>query len=362
LIFQEPKIWRPGSFTKNFRWGNRKSDGFIALHETINIGFNGEIQAVRRDEFRRRVRSFGRIDLIPVNFFLMNKIIEGESWLLPDELVFNAILFPHNSDFDNLAFSVFCMSYVGHYKGAKAGQDFPSLWSKHYISDQVAKNNWSLDQVTANDIERFLKNSNNYKAKTSRKVATNLNYIIQLFDHKTYISDRLSRWWANALFACLDRISLFDANAADSLNISLTNLAKINFIGISGKTSIEKKLAIPHLIKLYHQCGGINRYDEDFVNSLDVEFEQSNSSNPIVAIHPKNVANKKTMPRYCANLAKLAGFHVINADFLSEFDERTFNIENVNKAIQYLVQQGLTPNVDPEEFMKLLRGRNDSNN
>lgn len=94
------EIWRPGSFTKNFSWGNNQ--GLRALYENIRIGFDNTLQAVPREEYRRRVASAGRPDFIPVNFFLFNKVKDGTDYLIVDELVFQALNSKHSRRFDKL--------------------------------------------------------------------------------------------------------------------------------------------------------------------------------------------------------------------------------------------------------------------
>src|SRR5690242_19831776 len=100
--------WRPGSFTKNFSWGSAK--GLRELHSVIQTGFGNKLEDVPRAEFRARVRKTGRPDYIPINFFLFNKIKNDQSYLVADELVFQAINFPHSARFDHLALFAFLLS------------------------------------------------------------------------------------------------------------------------------------------------------------------------------------------------------------------------------------------------------------
>ena len=61
------EVWKPGSFTKNFSWGERDA-GLLQLHESIRIGFDHTLKDLPRAEFRRRIRRTGRVDYIPANF------------------------------------------------------------------------------------------------------------------------------------------------------------------------------------------------------------------------------------------------------------------------------------------------------
>ena len=127
--------WRPGSFTKNFSWGS--GQGLRELYDVIRIGFDEKLQDVRRDTFRSRVAKSGRPDYIPINFFLLNSIVDGEDYLLVDELVFQALSFEHSARFDHLALFSFVLSMVGRWKGARPYQEHPALWAKHYVSEPI---------------------------------------------------------------------------------------------------------------------------------------------------------------------------------------------------------------------------------
>ncbi|HEY6630104.1 MAG TPA: hypothetical protein VIZ90_01500, partial [Rhizobiaceae bacterium] len=127
--------WRPGSFTKNFSWGER-SLGLRHLHEAIRVGFANEIKDTSRNVFRQRLESLRRPDFIPINFFLFNKVIQGLDTIVVDELVYQALTFPHSSRFDKLAIFAFNFSMAGSWKGSKPYQSRPALWAHHYISDR----------------------------------------------------------------------------------------------------------------------------------------------------------------------------------------------------------------------------------
>ena len=122
--------WRPGSFTKNFSWGP-PSGGLRQLHESIRVGFDGELKDVPRKIFRNRLTTSGRIDYIPANFFLYNKVVDGVDYIIVDELVFQALEVDHSRRFDRLALTAFNLSNVGRWQGAASYQKYPALWA-HY--------------------------------------------------------------------------------------------------------------------------------------------------------------------------------------------------------------------------------------
>jgi hypothetical protein len=361
----EPGEWRPGSFTKNFSWGP-KSDGLKQLHEIIRLGFAGKMENVRRAVFRRRVEQAGRPDYIPINFFLFNKIIDGQDYIAADELVFQALSFPHSPGFDELALFVFNYSYVGKWKGADAHQSRPALWAHHYITDRVAGDlNWNLSRVDADDIEDFVQSDRRYHAKTARKLATNLNYLYQIGGLSEFKNDQVQRWWVDALFLALDRI--IDDRVSRGLSTSpkqwATYLDRTNFHFVSGKRSVEKDLATRHLLNLYEACGARERFSETEVRERqklllpDIQWF-ANQEEPIAAIHPSNSKIVKTIPRACAMLARYAaGFIDLDLDQLENLNLEDFVRAQTKKALTSLRDRGITPKMSVEELMKLTRGK-----
>ncbi|MEQ1883016.1 MAG: hypothetical protein ABL878_18845, partial [Burkholderiales bacterium] len=198
--------WRPGSFTKNFSWGSPEY-GLRVLHEMIRVGFNGNLEDVPRSQFRDRVQGSDRPDYIALNFFLFNKSVGGVDHIIADELVFQALTSEHSPRFDKLALFAFNFSYVGHWKGAAPYQRRPALWAFHYVADKVRKAySWDTSRVTADDIEFFIKNDPRYTGATTRKLATNLKYLYSIGRLSEFASQKVERWWVDALFLALDRI------------------------------------------------------------------------------------------------------------------------------------------------------------
>ena len=151
--------WRPGSFTKNFSWGDSR-EGLRQLHQIIRSGFNDTMEDVPRALFRERVAQIQRPDYIAINFFLFNKVHQGEDYIIADELVFQALNFPHSADFDKLGLFAFNFSLVGKWKGASSFQSRPALWAQHYVADRVAQEfNWNTHRVSADDIQAFVRST-----------------------------------------------------------------------------------------------------------------------------------------------------------------------------------------------------------
>ena len=66
----------PGSFTKNYGW-NQSPPGLHKLYANIRRGFAGHPWPVSRKDFRER-HGPGP-ELVAVNFFLHNTVVDGEN-------------------------------------------------------------------------------------------------------------------------------------------------------------------------------------------------------------------------------------------------------------------------------------------
>jgi len=364
-VATNPQEWRPGSFTKNFSWGE-KANGLLQLHESIRLGFAEDVRDVPRDQFRRRVLDSGRPDYIPINFFLFNKSVNGEDYLVADELVFQAVTSEHSPRFDKLALFAFNFSFVGKWSGATSYQRRPALWAYHYIKDRVAAQlHWNTGAVSADDIEGFVARDPRYTARTARKLSTNLNYLYLIGRLSEFAEQRVERWWVDALFLALDR--LIEDRRLDGLETPEAQygalLSDSGFQTISGRRSLEKDLATRHLLTLYIECGGRDRFSDDHVRERtalklpDLEWFVANDFRPKGAVHPTNPGILKSIPRACAMLARYAGFDVIDAEELAAFDPEEYIHRQTKRALERLRDQNVTPTMSAEELMKITRDK-----
>ena len=354
--------WHPGSFTKNFSWGI--DHGLRELYDIIRTGFDGRLSDVPRDVFRSRVERSGRPDLIPINFFLLNGPIEGQDHLLVDELVFQALEFEHSERFDHLSLFAFIYSMVGTWKGAKLYQQTPALWAHRYVADRVAGDfNWDTSRVSADDIEAFMKKDSRYVGKTTRKLSTNLNFLFQAGGLGRLASNRVDRWWVDAMYLALDRITETRRMAGRATKESRYDsyLAASGFHAVSGPRSVEKDLAQRHIISLFLACGGRARFDRESVIELtrttlpEIERWIANNPSPIAAVHLSNPRIIKTIPRPCAMLAKSLGFEPVEIEDLVELDIEDLVRGKLENALAKLHQRGIAPTISAEDLMKLMR-------
>jgi hypothetical protein len=356
--------WRPGSFTKNFSWGSER--GFVQLYESIRIGFDLKLEDVTREAFRRRLKGRNRPDYIPINFFLFNRPRNGVDYIMVDELVFQAITANHTQRFDKLALFAFNYSYAGVFEGARPSQRRPALWATAYVKERLAQQfDWDAKRVNADDIEAFLLSEPRYVAQTARKVATNLAHLYRIGRIGDLRSDRIDRWWVDALFLALDR--LIEDQRLNGVSLPETEYAdflrRSDFTTVSGKGSTEKELAIKHLVRLYIACGGRDRFSDEAVEARtkilveDIEsWVRPNDPDPKGAIHPTNIRILKSIPAACAMLAIYAGFEVISSMMMEQFDAEEFIRDHTREALERLKREGIEPTMTAEEVLKLTRG------
>jgi hypothetical protein len=355
-------VWRPGSFTKNFSWGT--NDGLKALYDHIRVGFDNQIVDVPRELYRKRVKSINRPDFIPLNFFLFNQKKGGVDHIIVDELVFQALSSDHSALFDKLALFAFNFSHAGTWSKAAEYQRFPSLWATHYIVDRLAgQNHWQAQTVNASDIGSFLSNSPSYKAETSGKVSTNLNFLYNLGKLSEFSNKRIERWWVDCLFLALDRI--IADRAIDGLGTEPESLPsyllKSHFLPLTGPTTTEKTFAMAHLMSLYNVCRGRERFsDEAIADRIQVTVPEyfgslQNDPSPIGAVHPTNPRILKSIPRLCGALAESIGFKVINSIQLESFDADQFIKQQLKDAKNALAGSGIKPTMTAEELHRLTR-------
>ena len=251
-----PRNWRPGSFTKNFRWGE-PGYGLSQLHDAIHVAFDGRAADVDRDVARRRMRAADFNDLIPVNFFLLNRTA-GRNLIVVDELVRMALLRTADRSFDKLAAFALNLSLVGNWRGARREQRCPAEWAKHFIASKVfLSGRWNGTAINAEEIEAFVASHPRYRGVWARKVATNLSYIFELAGLKELRSGLAEEWWGSAIFLALDRISV-DRGWLDpwpGTDHVLVALRDEHVFDLTAVSSVDGMIAARGVVELYLDGG-----------------------------------------------------------------------------------------------------------
>lgn len=364
----DDKTWRIGSFTKQLRI----SDDFKSVWECIKVGFESNTCDVSREIFERRVKKNMKdfSDRFPAvtNLFLFSEIRDGVDYLVSDELVFQAIKFGNTPEFRKLAMFSLFLSMAGTWKRAKKGQRYPTRWINSYVRDRIAGDfKWNIAKISKDDVVKFLEYNKNYpisevSKESTRKIATNFVFMLDKANIKEFLDKNINKWWVDCLFLALDRIIL--NNKIDGIIVSESDYRKkimeINFFDLTGGNSIEKKLALNHLLPLYKMCGGLERFDDEKlrerVNKLPETAERANPNEdvPIGALHISNPRILKMLPAFCAMLAKYVGFKVLSFEELKNFNLEDFIQTQTEQALLNIKQNKLFPNLTSAELKILL--------
>jgi hypothetical protein len=308
----------------------------------------------------------GRPDYIPLNFFLLNEVRGGVSYVAVDELVFQAITYRHSGQFDKLAMFAFNLSRVGRWSGAAAYQNRPALWAYHYVADRVGPDfEWNAGRISADDIERFVTGDPRYTGKTARKLATNLHYLFQVGKLRDFSSKKPERWWLSAIFLTLDRSVPAEGIEFGGLGEArlLGQLASAGFWLLSGRRSAAKDIAAAYFVALYAACGGRLRFSDEAVLERERQLVPNHVSNEapepraIGVFHPTNPVARSAIPHACRVLAKyLAGFEIFESEDLDDFDVETYIRERTEAALSELDRRGVRPKISGDELTQLMRG------
>ena len=299
-----------------------------------------------------------------MNFFLFNQIIDGIDYIVFDELVFQALTANHTVRFDCLAMFAFLFSHAGVWRSARRGQRYPAPWATQYVLERVVRDfKWNTVNINADDIEKFVASAPEYTGETARKLSTNLSFLFKHGNLADFATKKVSRWWVDAVFLALDR-SIEDRRI-DNIAVSESNylryLDQDNFRAVSGQSSVEKDLAVRHVIALYAACGGLDRFSKDAVMERHAirlgDLYQANDPGPIGALHPTNPRIIKSIPRVCAMLAKHVGFETIEMDDLDSFSSEEFVKKQTESALKKLQAEGVKPNMTADELMRITRDK-----
>ena len=221
--------YAPGSFTKNFAW-NQHGPGLMRLHSTIRGGYHSALTTVEREAWRADSGiNDASLDLIPINFFLHNRL--GRMSI--DELVFQAIKRPHSLRFDRLALFALLLSRVGTPPGKAEAR--PSMWANEFVRQALWKaGEWRSSALLDTNLDRFIEDHVTAMDDSLVKCRNNLR---GLFEYCGYwptplptINSGAEEWAASALFLAWDRYLLGGGKAteADLLNtVSADELHKL---------------------------------------------------------------------------------------------------------------------------------------
>lgn len=340
--------WRIGSFTKNFSWGPVES-GLLKLHYSLNIGFKDELKPTPRKLFWERIERAGIIPHIPSNFFVFNGIINGESYVFPDELIFKALSSSHDEDFDKIGLFTLLLSEVGIWKGAKQGQSQPSEWARYFILENASKiKKWDTDLFSADRIEEFLTTDRRFEGGTgTRKLATNLAYFFNLSKIQEIPEDTDLNWIADCIFLALDRYYMIRKPEIFGIEWALNTLSDNSIISLTDPfeiTSIEYERVVA---RLYVESKGVERLDKTAANTVFAVINRD----PILYKELPDVVTKWLRSRLFVEIADRNQLETM----------RNFNAEEFyNRSIERLHNQLPKPSITGDQLLALIRPHDDS--
>lgn len=339
--------WRIGSFTKNFSWGKPDS-GFRRLHAAINIGFGEELKPVPRRVFWERLQRAGFVPHIPANFFVFNGILNGENFIFPDELVFQALSSKHNRNFDKLTFFTLLLSESGNWKGARAGQSQPSEWARYLFLERAQEfDAWKTGHFSADKIESFLRNESRFEGGTgTRKLATNLSYFFSLANIERFPEEDDLNWVSDSIFLALDRYFMIKWPDDFGLEWALNTLFENEIVSLSGPFESNFLEYDDVTARLYIESKGLDRLE-------------GGAKKTVLGVISREPLIYKALPEIVANWLTNRLFVEIvqkeNIDELRDFDASKFYAG----ALQKLHNQVPKPSISGDKFLALVRPQHD---
>ncbi len=262
-IDKNAMAYRPGSFSKNFAW---HGTGLRRLHEAIRKGFGGQLQSVGRDTWRR-ASGIGDddLELIPLNFFLHNSIVDGKNCVSVDELVLQAITSAHSPTFDRLALFAFNLSRGGGRRGPNSGEARPAPWAGEFVRELLWKGGaWRREALDKETIDTVLETRLAAQPAVRRKVRSNYRHLFELCGylpaHSEAIDSDPTSWGVAAAYLKWDRLTL-DGELSPTANVgTLKNEAvRGDFHKLIGTTAANARRIVDVAAPLYVHVGRLSR-------------------------------------------------------------------------------------------------------
>jgi hypothetical protein len=248
--------YAPGSFSKNFAW---HGTGLRKLHNSINLGFKNTLAPVSRDRWRKDSQiGDAALELIPVNFFLHN----ARGRISVDELVFQAIKYPHSLRFDRLGLFAFHLNRVGR---PPNGIERPAMWANEFVREKLWQNDaWRSGELGDQVVDTFIEGRMNAQKDVRIKCRNNYRHLFELCG---YLPTRLAimnagqeDWLPSALFLAWDRMTLDGGPTSRSKLIAYLNAAELHrLIGVSRSYLLDNA---SQLAGLYREVGLLDRFKD----------------------------------------------------------------------------------------------------
>jgi hypothetical protein len=168
----------PGSFTKNFGW--ESEPGLKKLRTAIRAGFASNKTPIARDTWRGNSGLDQDRQLVALNFFLHNTVVDGSNTVTVDELVWQSVIEQHSDHFDLLALFALNLSVAGKRVG-KNGIAAPSQWANSFIRNHLwDAGAWVADELNRNRFETSMGSLISATPDTIEKCTTNYRRLFEL--------------------------------------------------------------------------------------------------------------------------------------------------------------------------------------
>ncbi|WP_147126099.1 HNH endonuclease [Shimia ponticola] len=222
------------------------------------------MKPVLRDTARKIIAQKADGDpLVPLNFFFYNLVERGDSYVVPDQLVLEALARDHDQSFDRLAMCALNFSRVGAWDRARPYQSHPAPWARRFVIEEVWNGfSWDTSKITSDKIEEFFASgAMDYGAASPRKFATNLHFLYQQSSLLGLTNSEREDWWSSALFLFLDRC-IFDREI--SLKMSAQDILSFveteDFWALTAADPALAPYAAFSVIEEYLDLGGPARF------------------------------------------------------------------------------------------------------
>jgi hypothetical protein len=197
--------YKPGSFSKNFAW---HGTGLRRLHTATRNGFQVQLTPVDREQWRvNSAIGDSALELIPINFFLYNRVGKIEV----DELVYQAVKHAHSIRFDRLGLFAFHLNRVG--TPPNGGPSRPAMWANEFVRNQLWQaGEWQRGQLEDAALDRFIDNSMDASKGVKIKSRNNYRHLFELCGYwparLPVINAGADDWAEQGLFLAWDRLIL----------------------------------------------------------------------------------------------------------------------------------------------------------
>lgn len=268
--------YKPGSFSKNFAW---HGTGLRKLYDAIHSGYKSKPEPVERDTFRQRCGIPDEfLQLIPINFFLYNTVKKTKCLLVVDELVFQALAFPHSIEFDRLALFTLHLSRTGKHPQGGVDSEHPSQWIREFVEQDLWTDGWwRTDRLDKQHMDNFIVKVLDAEDEVRIKCRRNYRHLFELCQYLPAQGDLIDsgadEWMGSALFLAWDRESLeLEVEQTPNKDQLLKYVHDEQLYKLMGVPEEAVSSYAAQIVSTYIDAGGVSRFSSKFI---EIEISES---------------------------------------------------------------------------------------